>query len=146
MRMIEYEYSDKGLLKIVSKEQLKKNYGKSPDVSDAVALTFLKNYTAETILMKIGAMMAGEFLMIYDAIDVNKIKKLSNLSDEAIKSSLANEFLELVSGFNNISKKKFKREFAEFLFEKGVNEKDILKITNLSKTTIWRIMNENKKN
>lgn len=50
--------------------------------------------------------MAGEFLMIYDAIDVNKIKKLSNLSDEAIKSSLANEFLELVSGFNNISKKK----------------------------------------
>lgn len=42
--------------------------------------------------MKIGAMMAGEFLMIYDAIDVNKIKKLSNLSDEAIKSSLANEF------------------------------------------------------
>lgn len=78
MRMIEYEYSDKGLLKIVSKEQLKKNYGKSPDVSDAVALTFLKNYTAETILMKIGVMMAGEFLMIYDAIDVNKIKKLSN--------------------------------------------------------------------
>ncbi|EAL9776886.1 hypothetical protein D0W47_03275 [Campylobacter coli] len=67
--------------------------------------------------------MAGEFLMIYDAIDVNKIKKLSNLSDEAIKSSLANEFLELVSGFNNISKKKFKREFAEFLFEKGVGGK-----------------------
>ncbi|EAK7750520.1 hypothetical protein FW140_05180 [Campylobacter jejuni] len=90
--------------------------------------------------------MAGEFLMIYDAIDVNKIKKLSNLSDEAIKSSLANEFLELVSVFDNIPKKKFKREFAEFLFEKGVNEKDILKITNLSKTTIWRIMNENKKN
>ena len=29
--------------------------------------------------------MAGEFLMIYDAIDVKKIKKLSNLSDEAIK-------------------------------------------------------------
>ncbi|RTJ16177.1 hypothetical protein C3H85_02395 [Campylobacter jejuni] len=90
--------------------------------------------------------MAGEFLMIYDAIDANKIKKLSNLSDEAIKSSLANEFLELVSRFNNISKKKFKREFAEFLLDKGVNEKDILKITNLSKTTIWRIMNENKKN
>ncbi|EEN9639770.1 terminase, partial [Campylobacter coli] len=42
MRMIEYEYSDKGLLKIVSKEQLKKNYGKSPDVSDAVALTFFE--------------------------------------------------------------------------------------------------------
>lgn len=146
MRMIEYEYSDKGLLKIVSKEQLKKNYGKSPDVSDAVALTFLKNYITETILMKIGAMMAGEFLMIYDAIDANKIKRLSKLSDEAIKSSLANEFLELVSGFNNISKKKFKREFAEFLFDKGVNEKDVLKITNLSKTTVWRIMNENKKN
>ncbi|ECK7513378.1 terminase, partial [Campylobacter coli] len=36
------EYSDKGLLKIVSKEQLKKNYGKSPDVSDAVALTFFE--------------------------------------------------------------------------------------------------------
>lgn len=42
MRMIEYEYSDKGLLKIVSKEQLKKNYGKSTDVSDAVALTFFE--------------------------------------------------------------------------------------------------------
>ncbi|EMG5726524.1 TPA: hypothetical protein SAS12_000453 [Campylobacter jejuni] len=42
MRMIEYEYSDKGLLKIVSKEQLKKNYDKSPDVSDAVALTFFE--------------------------------------------------------------------------------------------------------
>ncbi|EAI4316369.1 hypothetical protein ACT6AA_00615 [Campylobacter coli] len=90
--------------------------------------------------------MAGEFLMIYDAIDANKIKRLSKLSDEAIKSSLANEFLELVSGFNNISKKKFKREFAEFLFDKGVNEKDVVKITNLSKTTVWRIMNENKKN
>lgn len=51
--------------------------------------------------------MAGEFLMVYDAIDANKIKKISNLSDDAIKSSLANEFLELVSGFNNISKKKF---------------------------------------
>ncbi len=42
MRMIEYEYNDKGLLKIVSKEQLKKDYGKSPDVSDAVALTFFE--------------------------------------------------------------------------------------------------------
>lgn len=42
MRMIEYEYSDKGLLKIIAKEQLKKNYGKSPDVSDAVALTFFE--------------------------------------------------------------------------------------------------------
>ncbi|EHP2214191.1 hypothetical protein KOM82_001554 [Campylobacter jejuni] len=42
--------------------------------------------------------MAGEFLMVYDAIDANKIKKISNLSDDAIKSSLANEFLELVSG------------------------------------------------
>ncbi|QYH11937.1 hypothetical protein A0056_009250 [Campylobacter jejuni] len=90
--------------------------------------------------------MDGEFFMIYDAIDVNKIKKLSNLSDEAIKSGLANEFLELVSGFNHISKKKFKREFAEFLLNKGVNEKDVLKITHLSKTTVWRIMNENKKN
>ncbi|CAM4032436.1 terminase family protein [Campylobacter armoricus] len=42
LRMIEYEYNDKGLLKIISKEQIKKNYGKSPDVSDAVALTFFE--------------------------------------------------------------------------------------------------------
>ncbi|WP_348518102.1 terminase family protein [Campylobacter sp. CCS1377] len=42
MRMIEYEYNDKGLLKIISKEQIKKEYGKSPDVSDALALTFFE--------------------------------------------------------------------------------------------------------
>ncbi|MBZ7942831.1 hypothetical protein [Campylobacter molothri] len=89
--------------------------------------------------------MAGEFLMIYEAIDTNKIKKLTNLSDKAIKSILANDFLNLVSGLN-ISKKQYKREFAEFLFKQGVNEKDILKITNLSKATLWRIINENKKN
>ncbi|BEJ68043.1 hypothetical protein B10307_09940 [Campylobacter coli] len=62
--------------------------------------------------------MAGEFLMIYDAIDVNKIKKLSNLSDEAIKSSLANEFLELVSGFNNISKRNLKENLRSFYLKK----------------------------
>ncbi|TKX30501.1 hypothetical protein [Campylobacter estrildidarum] len=90
--------------------------------------------------------MAGEFLMIYDAIDVDKIKKISSLSDEAIKLSLANEFLELVAGFENISKKQYKKEFAELLIKKGVNKKDILKITNLSRITLWRLINENKKN
>lgn len=89
--------------------------------------------------------MAGEFLMLYEAINTDKIKKISHLSDEAIKSSLANEFLDLLAGFN-ISKKQNKREFAEFLIKKGVSQKDILKITNLSKTTLWRIINENKKN
>lgn len=52
LRMIEYEYSDKGLLKIKAKEQIKKDYGKSPDTSDALALTFFeklhpKNNTSE---------------------------------------------------------------------------------------------------
>ncbi len=89
--------------------------------------------------------MAGEFLILYENIDVNKIRKLSTMSDEAIKAGLANEFLELVAGFN-ISKKQNKREFAKFLIDKGLKEKDILKITNLSKTTLWRIANENKKN
>ncbi|XGQ69720.1 terminase large subunit domain-containing protein [Campylobacter hepaticus] len=43
LRMIEYEYNDRGLLKIISKEELKKTYGKSPDVSDALALSFYEN-------------------------------------------------------------------------------------------------------
>lgn len=89
--------------------------------------------------------MSGEFSLIYEAIDVKKLKSLLNYSDEAIKFVLASEFLKLFAGLN-ISKKQFKREFVKFLLEKGVNEKDILKITNLSKTTIWRIKNENKKN
>lgn len=78
--------------------------------------------------------MDGEFFMIYDAIDVSKIKKLSNLSDEAIKSGLANQFLELVSGFDNISKKKFKREFA---VERTINL--------FSEFAIYRDLNRNLK-
>lgn len=62
--------------------------------------------------------MAGEFLMIYDAIDVNKIKKLSNLSDEAIKSSLANEFLELVSGLIIFLKRNLKENLRSFYLKK----------------------------
>lgn len=89
--------------------------------------------------------MAGEFFMIYEAIDANKIRKISNLSDEAIKSSLAHEFLDLLAGFN-ISKRQNKREFAEFLIHKGVSKKDILKIININRSTLWRIMNENRKN
>lgn len=42
LRMIEYQYSDKGLLKIISKDELKRDYGKSPDSADAVALCFFE--------------------------------------------------------------------------------------------------------
>ncbi|WP_348518103.1 hypothetical protein [Campylobacter sp. CCS1377] len=82
--------------------------------------------------------MAGEFLMIYENINANKIRKISTMSDEAIKASLANEFLDLVAGFN-ISRKQYKREFAEFLEEKGAKDDEILKLTKLSKKTLERM-------
>ncbi|XGQ69721.1 hypothetical protein AB9T38_05905 [Campylobacter hepaticus] len=88
--------------------------------------------------------MAGEFFMIYNFIDPNRIKQISKLSDEVIKSVLANDFLNFTKGFKNISKNQFKREFARFLLEKKVKDKDILKITKLSRTTLWRLKNESK--
>ena len=42
LRMITYEYDNLGLLKISPKQELKKLFGKSPDTSDAVALTFFE--------------------------------------------------------------------------------------------------------
>jgi len=36
----EYEYTDKGLKKIISKDEIKKRIGRSPDRADAIALTY----------------------------------------------------------------------------------------------------------
>ena len=41
----EAQYTEKGELKLASKEEIKKKYGKSPDEADAVALTFFDDVT-----------------------------------------------------------------------------------------------------
>ncbi|CAM4031880.1 hypothetical protein [Campylobacter armoricus] len=89
--------------------------------------------------------MAGEFLMVYEWVNPNMVKELAKKDDEVIKIVLAKWILELFSGFKNISKKQFRREMVELLKEKGVSDEDIVKLTKLSKTTIWRIDNEKRR-
>jgi hypothetical protein len=38
--MIKYRKTDKGLIRIMSKQEMRKEFGKSPDDADALMLTF----------------------------------------------------------------------------------------------------------
>ena len=84
--------------------------------------------------------MGGEFLSLYESIDFKNSKKVSL---KAFQIYIAKKFLDNFKGLK-ISKKRYARELAIFLLEKGLKEYEILSITKLSRTTLWRLKNEKK--
>lgn len=70
--MIKYKNTPDGRIKIMSKEEMRKLYGKSPDDADALALTFWK---AKPVVREKKRERDDEFVDPYTG---NKRKRLSN--------------------------------------------------------------------
>lgn len=80
--------------------------------------------------------MLGEFEVALSYLENKLTKELLSKDIEVVRIYLAKVFLDCFSDFK-ISKKKYKKEMALKLLEKGLKPKDIAKITGLGVSTIW---------
>ncbi|OCR86678.1 hypothetical protein CFT13S00388_07940 [Campylobacter fetus subsp. testudinum] len=93
--------------------------------------------------------MAGNqtsnFEILKDGINVNFIRKISNLNDNAIKILLSVYICELIGGLKQMPTKLHKIELAKELIKTNYNQNKILDLCNISQSTYFKLKKEIKK-
>lgn len=80
---------------------------------------------------------------ISESIDVELIRKVATLDDEALRLCFCVMICEWLKGAKFIPTKQAKICLAKALKEKGVNKKRVSELTNISISTIYRLGHEN---
>lgn len=82
---------------------------------------------------------------IVERIDVELIRKVATLDDEALRLCFCVMICEWLKGAKFIPTKQAKICLAKALKEKGVSKKRVSELTNISRSTIYRLGHENDK-
>nr|WP_315520097.1 hypothetical protein [uncultured Campylobacter sp.] len=89
--------------------------------------------------------MAQQIEYISENIDVELIRKVATLDDEALRLCFCVMICEWLKGAKFIPTKQAKVRLAKALREKGVSKKRVSELTNISTRTIYRLGHENDK-
>ena len=89
--------------------------------------------------------MAGSsitnFDILKDCLDLELIRDLARLNDEAFRLNLAFYFCDLMGGLTPLPTKKHKVVLASELLKTGASEKRVIELTKISQSTLKRLKN-----
>ena len=89
--------------------------------------------------------MAGSsitnFDILKDCLDLELIRDLARLNDEAFRLNLACYLCDLMGGLTPLPTKKHKVVLASELLQNGASEKRVIELTKISQSTLKRLKN-----
>lgn len=89
--------------------------------------------------------MAGSsitnFDILKDCLDLELIRDLARLNDEAFRLNLACYLCDLMGGLTPLPTKKHKVILAKELLKKGIEKNRVIELTSISQSTLKRLKN-----